>query len=115
VTGLDGSTSADEPLAGARAETGLGDEAEELTDALLWAIHLADTEADPPDWPTVEAAPAICPPHHWLILDHPDPALLTLRCVRCDLSREQPRDPQPIWRPRGATRARSNTPEPPFG
>jgi hypothetical protein len=96
------------------------DETEELSHTLLWAIHLADDEADPPDWCLVEPEPpavaaAPCPPHHWLIGDNPDPSLFTLSCVRCGDKREQPRDPEPAWRNRMAGRVRAAAPEPSFG
>jgi hypothetical protein len=95
------------------------DDAEDLSHALLWAIHLADDELDPPDWCLPEPGPpapaaASCPPHHWLIGNHPDPALLTLSCVRCGDVREQPRNPEPGWRNRMAPRSRGDAPEPSF-
>jgi hypothetical protein len=57
----------------------------------------------------------VCPPHHWMIADNADPALLSMSCVRCEAVREQPRDPEPAWRSRGAVRGRGTGPAPTFG
>jgi hypothetical protein len=58
---------------------------------------------------------APCPPHHWLIENQPHLEVLTMRCVRCDAVREQPRDPEPAWRNRGAGRPKGGVPPPSFG